>query len=474
MSTPQRRHAIVVGVRSYGDANQNDLQYTSDDAQALCAVLLDRAGFAENDVHLFCDGPQGRLAGMAREPKRSDILSSLKAVAQSATDADLVLFYFAGHGAEISGKHYLITNDTRMNVVDETALDAGVVNQYFEECKASHIVRLFDACRIGTGTRATGEAMSDGLASVLLKKSRGWLTFSSCSSGELSHEPSDLKHGLFTFYLIQGIKGAAQNDKGMVTMEGLVDYVKLSVANWTRERGFSQTPHSVSDLSGSLVLVARAPPEPTKPSQPTSDLGAELRVHLDALTTRISPEARRLRPTANASAANLLKFLLPYLRDAWAPLVGTKLSAASDSALAELRRGEQAYDWVVERCRGIDPDSKAHEVWNTRVTFRPVESFLPGATLDFFLARLDFFYVLVYSYSCSGLSGWTGWRPESAGRHGSFVIILPGVVDETLIRTEFRRMTVSLCSDYTMWAEAAVAYLEKRASGIKESGVSTA
>jgi len=464
MSESQKRYAIIVGVRSYGDANQNDLRYTGNDAQDLCAALLDRAGFAKENVHLFCDKPQGRFADLAREPKRSDILSTLKEVAESALDTDLVLFYFAGHGAEISGSPYLITNDTRMNVVKDTALDVLAVNEYFQKCRASHIVRLFDACRIGMGSRGGSERMSQGLANSLLKKNRGWLTFSSCSSCEVAYEHEDLKHGVFSYYLIEGIRGAAKNEEGTVTLDGLVSYVKICVANWAKQQSASQTPHSVSDLSGTLALVSGIRPEATRPSQPVEDRGADFHSRLDALVARTSAEARALRTTEGA--LDTFAGIWPYVSEECRILEGTRLTVNVSSSSEGVGRGTVAYPVVQAKlAEGTIPGSIL-EALASHVDFRPKASMLPGVHLWICLARFDLFYALIYGYKYF-IEG-RNPSPQTDSRDGSFIILPAAISDEGKMRGIVRQIVGLLSSDYLEWADFAMKYFEERAKELKK------
>ena len=57
MNATGQRHAVIVGISSYGDARQNDLRFTTNDAEDLYATLVEHAGFTPQDVHLFCDNP---------------------------------------------------------------------------------------------------------------------------------------------------------------------------------------------------------------------------------------------------------------------------------------------------------------------------------------------------------------------------------------------------------------------------------
>ena len=65
--------------------------------------------------------------------------------------------------------------------------------------------------------------MTDGLQNAIAYKAKGWATLSSCSSGEVAYETSDLEHGVFSNYLCEALEGRAALDDGIVTFEQLVD-----------------------------------------------------------------------------------------------------------------------------------------------------------------------------------------------------------------------------------------------------------
>lgn len=141
----EQRRAVVVGVRDYSRAEIPDLEYTANDAARFAMALIEHARFDQGNVALFHDGPPETAGLTARQPHRSDILASLQQFASDSSQDDMLVFFFAGHGGEISEKPYLLTNDTRLNVIDQTALDVHAINMAMESAKAACKIRFFDA-----------------------------------------------------------------------------------------------------------------------------------------------------------------------------------------------------------------------------------------------------------------------------------------------------------------------------------------
>jgi len=73
---------------------------------------------------------------------------------------------------------------------------------------------------------------------------------------EVSIELPELDHGLFTYYLVQGIKGVADlNRDGIVSLQELYEYVEQQVTWKSRAVGGNQHPVMKGELEGVLPLV---------------------------------------------------------------------------------------------------------------------------------------------------------------------------------------------------------------------------
>jgi len=255
MGTSGKRTAIVVGVSNYEKAEVPNLVFTNKDARRLASVLMEFCDFAPDNVHLFCDDKHDDSTLKWGAPTRSDVLAKTEAVCKTASDNDLVLFFFAGHGNELSREAYLFTNDTRRNVVDATAIRVRDINGYLEESRARCKIRIFDACRASFGARDVGfGTMKRGFSDALLQTPKGSATLSACSSDESAWEDPNVGQGIFTYYLCEGLSGAA-NPKGNVTLERLMEYLSLMLADWAKLHSRKQTPQYTCQIEGPFILT---------------------------------------------------------------------------------------------------------------------------------------------------------------------------------------------------------------------------
>lgn len=101
--------------------------------------------------------------------------------------------------------------------------------------------------------------MSQAFAQMLfeqLAKSEGWAVLSACKQDELSHDYDDKKHGVFTYYLLEGLNGPADADgDGLVTVYEASRYATLHTKRWAFKNGVQQNPELKWNVSGDIGLI---------------------------------------------------------------------------------------------------------------------------------------------------------------------------------------------------------------------------
>jgi uncharacterized caspase-like protein len=86
-----------------------------------------------------------------------------------------------------------------------------------------------------------------------LETSKGRAILTASRAKELSQEDSKLGHGLFTYYLLQGLSGKADaNGDNIVTVSELYDYVNEQVVKTSRG---SQHPELKGNFDNNLPLA---------------------------------------------------------------------------------------------------------------------------------------------------------------------------------------------------------------------------
>jgi len=240
----KRRWAIVIGVANYKHSGKNlqPLQYADKDAKAFSDFLTSEAGgsFPKSHVTLLTND----------QATNKNIRKALFTFLKKAIKEDLVIVYFSGHGASDPDRPknlYLLTYDTDPSDIAATAFPMDDVKKALANTiEAQRVVVLADACHSGgvasdvktKGVRIgeRNEAMVK-YWSQLSKTSHGRVIFTSSQSGETSQESAKWGkgHGVFTWALLEGLKGAADSDgNGIVTIGEAIRYTDEKVRRETK------------------------------------------------------------------------------------------------------------------------------------------------------------------------------------------------------------------------------------------------
>jgi formylglycine-generating enzyme required for sulfatase activity len=204
-----RKVALLVGPSTYLH-DFGKLNYTARDVEALAVVLRD-GGFDE--VVVLTDPPEGK-----NPATRANVLDRLEKLvakqpnpANNVRQGDVVMVVLSGHGLELDVPDPEKPGKTRREAffapVDgnkgkpDTLVSLGhLVNDVLAPCGGRNLL-LVDACREiydpNKGRGIGGRSVSlTGQTAVLF----------SCSTGELSFEADEVKHGVFTHAVLEVAK----------------------------------------------------------------------------------------------------------------------------------------------------------------------------------------------------------------------------------------------------------------------------
>lgn len=241
------RWAIVVGISDYQHKELN-LKWAHRDAEEVHKLLLSPAGgsFAADHVQLLVNEAATTQA----------ISRALRSFLQKPAEEDVVLIYFACHGGPDPGRTsnlYLWTYDTDPNDIAGSALPMREIDLSLREnLVAERVVILADTCHsggLGGGIGRRSVTADAGVVNAYLEAmsaARGGLALlTSATANETSQEDARWGdgHGVFTHYLLEGLRGAAdgfsQPRDGKVAVGELFEYVRHQVQQAT---GNSQHP----------------------------------------------------------------------------------------------------------------------------------------------------------------------------------------------------------------------------------------
>jgi hypothetical protein len=237
--------ALVIGISNYPPPIPQ-LPAVSADVREVGKLLASPNGsFKGNGVATVTDA----------DATGARVMAELEKAFSGAGADDTVFAYLAGHGSVGSdGGYYFVAHDTSAADVAGTGVPLARLKQWFDACPSRRVFLWLDFCHSGgilarrldaTAPPDDQEAISRALAVV---KGHGKLIFAACTPGQSAYEDAKIGHGLFTAFLLEGLRGAAASH-GEVTATSLYDFIDRRMGS-DRQR-----PMLFGQMTGRVVLM---------------------------------------------------------------------------------------------------------------------------------------------------------------------------------------------------------------------------
>jgi formylglycine-generating enzyme required for sulfatase activity len=241
----QVKVALLVGIGNYDVATGLPaLKYPARDVELLTAELQ-RQGYL---VTSLIDGRASR--GVIRRTLH-ELASALD------PDQGTFLFYFSGHGFQQDGRNYLATYGSTADDLKSEGLAVGDVEALLKETRAHQIMMFIDACR---NDPSGGARAVEQRSFAALQAATGIRVLYSTRSGRVSFESDELRQGVFTYFLVHGLRGEAAGADGLVTFRDLADYVIEQTRIYGLKSGRVQVPYEAGESSGDFLLARAIAP----------------------------------------------------------------------------------------------------------------------------------------------------------------------------------------------------------------------
>lgn len=214
--------ALIIGVASYN--HMPTLHFTDDDAYRMYAFLKSPEGGAlpDNQISILVD----------EDATKHKIIEQLQQLSEHAGPNDLILLYYSGHG--IKGAFLPIDFINGKRQLKHTEISA-----ILDKSRAKNKLIIADACHSGSWLTPKGgkNPLLDKYYQSLANSKPGTALIMSSKSEETSLESSGLRQGVFTHFLIRGMKGEADsNNDSLVSVQELFRYVASGVKKYTNNR----------------------------------------------------------------------------------------------------------------------------------------------------------------------------------------------------------------------------------------------
>jgi len=247
--------AVVIGINKY--THLPPLKYAVNDAREFYRYLVDVNKVPEENVWLLLD------EDATLDKVKSTLGTRLR---RSAGKEDTVIIYLAGHGAMESDssspdgdglEKYILPYNADPKDLYSSAMPMREIAQIFQRISSDRLILITDMCYSGaTGGRTVPvpgiRANISGAFLERISRGRGRVVLTAGDANEVTVERDDLRHGVFTYFLLEGLRGKADADgNGVVTVDEVYRYVSIKVPQAT---GQAQHPVRKGETKGEIVL----------------------------------------------------------------------------------------------------------------------------------------------------------------------------------------------------------------------------
>jgi hypothetical protein len=240
--------ALVIGIEDYESVPKAD--YGLRDAKAVRKHLEALGWPARNIVSL--DG-----SGATKSKLQSYLQEWLPL---NVNDNSTLFVYYSGHGAPDpkTGNAYLVPWDGDPKFLKSTAYPLKQLYSELASLKAKRVLVVLDACFSGAGGRSVLAKGARPLVVTIadaLPKAANLTVIAAAGGDEITGTLDEQGHGVFTYYLLKGLSGAAKDAHGDVTAKGLFDYLKPRVEDEARRQNREQIPTFNGSAAGAPLTT---------------------------------------------------------------------------------------------------------------------------------------------------------------------------------------------------------------------------
>ena len=238
-------YAVVIGIDYKGRQDIPNLLYASQDAKKVYDLLTDsRYGGVPKENALLL---------LNEHATRNGMVAALRKI--KSWDGYIYLYY-SGHGApKVMGEQltdaYLVPSDaviTDPEAMDDTSIKVSYLQELVDSSKAKGVLVALDACFTGGGKSIMpkgGKPLVGMLVSpeMIMPKGTGRIIVTSSAMNQQSWEDdAELKGGIFTHYLLEGLRGKAGRDM-WIKADEIAEFITSNVPPAARKlKGQEQQP----------------------------------------------------------------------------------------------------------------------------------------------------------------------------------------------------------------------------------------
>ena len=235
-------YAIVIGIEQYRQ-QLPAADFAAHDAQTVADYLIKVLGYPEENVVTLLND----------HAAKSDFEKYFEKWLPNHVEKNGTVFvYYSGHGAPNPKNKdaYLVPYDGDPCFIEQTGYPLKKMYEHLGKLPAKEVIVALDSCFSGAGGRSVLAKGARPLVMNLqnsLSLSQNMMILAAASGDQISGTYGEKGHGLFTYFLLKGIKNEdVVKEDGTLEMKDLFSYIKPQVERIARKQyNNEQTPQLI-------------------------------------------------------------------------------------------------------------------------------------------------------------------------------------------------------------------------------------
>jgi hypothetical protein len=243
--------AVIFGIENYKKVG--GVSFARRDAESFKRYAVDLLGVPDSKNHIYFLTEDVTLAEFKKAFGANGWL------ARRVKPTSDVYFYYAGHGApDLDSKRgFLVPEDGDPNYAGETGYPIDDLYKFLDGLKARSVSVFLDSCFSGADREnkmLLAQARPLVMSVLPPAKAKNIVVFSAASGSQISSGFPEKQHGLFTYYLLKGLRGDASKTGGRrVTAGELEEYLKAKVGDAAAGMDREQVPQLNGDPARVII-----------------------------------------------------------------------------------------------------------------------------------------------------------------------------------------------------------------------------
>jgi uncharacterized caspase-like protein len=242
VNSNKNAYAIVIGIEQYRQKLPK-ADFAVSDARIVSEYLTKVMGYSEENVVTLTN----------EHATNVDFAKYFEKWLPNNVEKDSTVFiYYSGHGAPNTktGDAYLVPYDGDPSFIEQTGYPLKKLYESLNKLQVREVIVALDSCFSGAGGRSVIAKGARPLVMNLqsnMAMSKNMTVISASSGDQISSTYDEKGHGLFTYFLLKGIKNEDVIKKdGSIAISDLFSYIKPQVERIARKQyNNEQTPQLI-------------------------------------------------------------------------------------------------------------------------------------------------------------------------------------------------------------------------------------